>query len=111
MQSENQSYEAERRLRDALKQAVEKETAPPELLEGIRAALHHRRDRTLSGRWALVALGLLAVFIGGMGIWFMRPPGVLLSPEAQHILSMGAAAYQRCPTNAGLDSLGSEYNG
>ena len=99
--------------RASLRVAVQRETAPPELLESIRSALP-RRSSSLTGaigeRWAMAAVILMGVLLAGVGVWYVQPrsPG---SAETERILDMGLAAYQHCPSEPGFESLGWEYDG
>lgn len=94
--------------RAALRMAVHQETAPTELLHSIRNALPRRSF--VGQQWAMAAVILLGVFLGGLSIWYVQPWGTA-SGETERLLNMGLAAYEHCPADAGFDSLGWEYDG
>ena len=96
--------------RSTLKQAVQNEAAPAELLTNIRSALPRKNDRVVQ-QWAIAAVILLGLFLGGTAIWHVQPRKNSASTDTQRTLDLGLAVYQNCPAEAGLDSLGWEYGG
>src|SRR5262245_24946861 len=95
--------------RAALRQAVHEEAAPAELMDSIRNALPRRS--LARQQWAMAAVVLLGLFLGGTTIWYVQPWGDSASPETERLLNLGLAAYEHCPADAGFDSLGWEYDG
>jgi hypothetical protein len=95
--------------RTTLRMAVHQQTAPAELLHSIRNALPRR---SVAGQqWAMAAVILLGLFLGGLSIWYVQPWGNSAAAETERLLNMGLAAYEHCPAEAGFESLGWEYDG
>ena len=97
--------------RETLRRAVRRETAPAELLQSIRKSLPRRGSQGVWERWAVAAVILAGVLLGGMGVWYLQPHDITESAQLERILNMGLAVHEHCPADAGLESLGWEYNG
>src|SRR5262245_49535590 len=54
--------------RESLKVAVQGETAPAELLEGIRSALPRKSSSLIGERWAVAAVILMGLILGVVGV-------------------------------------------
>lgn len=98
------------RARTALKSAVERETVPPELQNKIRHALLRDTARGWQAVWAVAAVVLFSLLITGAGLWYLREGGERASADIQRIFRMALDVRDRCPANAGIDSLG-DYDG
>jgi hypothetical protein len=97
--------------REALKQAVQGEIAPVELLENIRKALPRRSSHAARERWAVAAVILVSLFLGSIAVWYLQTGDNAEASDVERVLNMGLAVYEHCPTDAGMESLGWEYNG
>lgn len=97
--------------RAALRLAVQRETAPDGLLQAIRNGLPGHSQPAIRERWAMAAVILVGLFLGGIGIWHLKLQKNSASGDVQQILELGLAAYEQCPAEAGIDSLGWEYDG
>lgn len=102
--------ESKARARAAVKLAVQHEPVPAALLASIRNSLP-RSAQPATRQWAMAAVILAGVLLGSFGLWYMQPQKGSESPDTQRILDLGLAAYQHCPVDSGMDSLGWEYDG
>lgn len=98
--------------RESLKVAVQRETAPAELLQGIRSALPRKSSSLFGERWAMAAVILMGLILGGVGLWQVKTASQNSTSRGnERLLDMGLAVYQHCPVGAGFESLGWEYDG